>query len=287
MTVRHPITTTLIKRIEEFEGFDRIAQPLQQWAAKLVQPRPVRNALSGTNLGHPLHPMLTDVPIGTWLAAGVLDTVGGEAAAPAADLLVGVGIAAAVPTALSGLNDWSDTYGAETRLGFAHAAGNVAALGLFGASLVSRLAGKRSAGRALGYAGLATMTAGGYLGGHLSFVRGVNVNHTAFEERPSDWTDVAGDADIGEGASRKVHAAGATVLLHRRHGQLYALANTCSHLGGPLDEGKVDDGCVTCPWHGSVFRFDDGKIVRGPASTPQPTYETRIADGRIEVRATG
>lgn len=279
------LTTQLIERLEDFSGFDRLTKPLQRLASRMVEPRLVRNALSGTNVGHPLHPLLTDVPIGAWLSSALLDTIGGEALAPAADVLVGAGIAAAVPTALSGLNDWSDTYGPETRLGFAHAAGNVGALGLYATSLVARLLGKRAAGRTLGYAGLTTMMGSAYLGGHLSFVRGFNVNHTAFEEQPTEWTPVASDADLGEGAAVKVDAAGAGVLLHRRHGRLYALANTCSHLGGPLDEGKVDDGCVTCPWHGSVFRFDDGKIIRGPASTRQPTYETRVSDGRIEVRA--
>jgi len=280
-----PITATLIKRIEQFEATDRITKPLQRFASRLVQPRLVRNTLSGTNLGHPLHPMLTDVPIGAWLAAGLLDSVGGEASETAADLLVGAGIAAAVPTALSGLNDWSDTYGPETRLGFAHAAGNLVAVSLYAASLASRVTGRRGAGRALGYAAFGTMMTGAYLGGHLSFVRGVNVNHTAFEQRPTEWTDVAADTDIGDGAMAKVSAGGASVFVHRRNGRLYALANTCSHLGGPLDEGKVEDGCVTCPWHGSVFRLDDGSIVRGPASTPQPMYETRVNDGRIEVRA--
>lgn len=282
-----PVTTALIKRIEGFEGFDKITEPLQKLASRLVEPRVVRNALSGTDLGHPLHPLLTDVPIGTWLAAGLLDTVGGKAAEPAADLLVAAGVAAAVPTALSGLNDWSDTYGEETRLGFVHAAGNAVALGLYAASLACRLAGHRSRGRMLGFAGFAAMSGGAYLGGHLSFVRGVGVNHTAFEERPGDWTDVAADADLAEGATLKVDAAGAAVLLHRRNGRICALDNVCTHAGGPLDEGSVADGCVTCPWHGSVFRLEDGTVVRGPASTPQPGYETRVSDGRIEVRAAG
>ncbi len=280
------LTAQLIRRIEDSTAVDRVTKPLQRLASRMVEPRLVRNTLSGTNLGHPLHPMLTDVPIGAWLASAVLDKVGPAGSEPAADLLVGAGIAAAVPTALSGWNDWSDTYGPETRLGFAHAAANSVALACYSASLAARALGKRGAGRALGYAGLTTMTAGGYLGGHLSFVRGINVNHTAFEHRPTDWTDVAADTDVGEGATLRVTAAGAPVLLHRRHGSLYALANTCSHMGGPLDEGKVDDGCVTCPWHGSVFRLDDGHIVRGPASTPQPVYQTRVVDGSIAVRAT-
>jgi nitrite reductase/ring-hydroxylating ferredoxin subunit/uncharacterized membrane protein len=274
-----------IRRIEDFDATDKLTKPLQQFASRVVEPRLVRNTLSGTNLGHPLHPMLTDVPIGAWLAAALLDTVGGETAEPAADLLVGAGIVGAVPTALSGLNDWSDTYGAETRLGFAHAAGNVVALSLYATSLASRLTGNRSAGLALGYAGLVSLMGSAYLGGHLSFVRGINVNHTAFENRPTDWTDVAADSDLLDGATMKVDASEATILLHRRAGRVYALANTCSHMGGPLNEGELADGCVTCPWHGSVFRLDDGTIVRGPASTPQPTYDVRLSGGRIEVRA--
>jgi nitrite reductase/ring-hydroxylating ferredoxin subunit/uncharacterized membrane protein len=246
----------------------------------------VRNTLSGTYLGHPMHPVLTDIPIGSWVAAAVLDVIGGTRQAAAADLLIGVGVATAVPTAAAGLNDWSDTYGPETRVGLVHAAGNITALALYTASLVARWAGRRRVGRALSLAGLASTLGSAYLGGHLSFVRGVNVNHTAFETRPAEWTDVAADHDVGEGQTVKVDAAGAGVLLHRRDGRLYALASTCSHLGGPLHEGKTSDGCITCPWHGSVFRLDDGRIVRGPASTAQPTYETRVANGRVEVRAT-
>jgi nitrite reductase/ring-hydroxylating ferredoxin subunit len=190
-----------------------------------------------------------------------------------------------VPTALSGLNDWSDTHGPERRVGIVHAAANSTALMLYAASLTARMRGRRGVGRALGFAGLGALAVGGYVGGYLSFVKGVNVNRTAYEDRPSDWTPVASDADLGDGATLKVDAAGALVMLHRSDGRIYALANTCSHMGGPLDEARFADGCVSCPWHGSTFRLDDGTIVRGPASTPQPVYETRVRDGRIEVRA--
>jgi nitrite reductase/ring-hydroxylating ferredoxin subunit/uncharacterized membrane protein len=275
----------LVKRIERLDALDQVAKPLQQLVSRCVSPRAVRNALSGTNLGHPLHPMLTDVPIGMWSAAAVLDAVGGRRARPAADLLVGAGIAAAVPTALSGLNDWSDTYGTDTRVGLVHASSNTTALLLYTASLATRMSGRRGVARALGFAGLGLLATGGYLGGYLSFVRGVNVNRTAFEDRPADWTRVAADVDLADGTPLKATAGAASIMLYRKDGRVHALANTCSHMGGPLDEGTVDDGCVTCPWHGSTFRLDDGSIVRGPASTPQPTYEVRVADGQIEVRA--
>lgn len=279
------VTDWFLRRIEEFEKADRLGAPLQRLAARLTAPRAVRNALSGTQLGHPVHPMLTDIPIGSWVGAGLLDTVGGQSGERAADLLVAFGIVAAVPTALAGLNDWSDTYGPDSRVGLAHAAGNTLALALYAGSLTARALGRRRAGRALGHAGLGAMSVSGYLGGHLSYARGVNVNRTAFEDRPTEWTSVAADADLAEGATVKVDAGGAPVLLHRSHGRLFALANTCTHLGGPLNEGEIHDGCVTCPWHGSVFRLVDGKVVRGPASSPQPTYQTRLTDGQIEVRA--
>ncbi|MGP4003238.1 Rieske (2Fe-2S) protein, partial [Streptomyces sp. 8N706] len=153
------------------------------------------------------------------------------------------------------------------------------------ASFVVHRRGHRQPGRMLAIAGYGVMITGAYLGGHLAFVNVVNVNRTAFEDRPGEWTPVLPDSDLAEGEHRKVHAGAAPVLLHRLDGQVLALSSTCSHMGGPLDQGEVADGCVTCPWHGSTFRLADGGIIRGPASTPQPAYETRLHDGQIEVRA--
>lgn len=273
------------RRLERADELDKAAKPLTGMVGRAVRPRVVRNLLSGTNQGHPLHPMLTDLPIGAWVMSALLDAAGGPAAEGAADLLVAAGVVTAVPTAASGLNDWSDTYGSETRVGLVHAALNTTALSLYLASLVARARGRRRGGKALGLAGLGMLLGGGYLGGYLSFVMGVNVNRTAWEHPPDQWTPVLADTELAEGEHRKADAGGAPVLLYRTGGQVYALASTCSHMGGPLEEGTISDGCVTCPWHGSIFRFADGAIVRGPASTPQPCYQTRIQDGRIEVRA--
>jgi nitrite reductase/ring-hydroxylating ferredoxin subunit/uncharacterized membrane protein len=273
------------RRVERMEALDRVAKPVAGAVGRAVRPRIVRNLLSGTNLGHPLHPMLTDLPIGAWTMATLLDAVGGAAAAPAADLLVGAGVVAAVPTAASGLNDWSDTHGAETRVGLVHAAANTTALSLYIASLVARLRGRRRPGRVLGQLGFAVLAAGGYLGGHLGYVRGVNVNHTAWHERPDEWTAVLPDSELAEGQSRAVDTAAGRILLARCAGQVLALDSVCTHAGGPLEEGVVADGYVTCPWHGSMFRLADGEIRRGPASTPEPGFETRVLGGQIEIRA--
>jgi nitrite reductase/ring-hydroxylating ferredoxin subunit len=275
----------LIRRLERTERLDRCARPVAAAVGRAVRPRVVRNVLSGTYVGHPLHPMLTDLPIGAWGASALLDAVSGRSAERAADLLMAAGVLAAVPTAASGLNDWSDTYGADKRVGFVHASVNTAALSLYLASLTARLRGKRTCGKIVGLAGLATLLAGSYLGGHLSFARGVNVNRTAWQQGPADWTPVLPDVDLGVGEHRLVTAAGVPVLLYRTAATVWALANTCSHMGGPLDEGTIADGCVTCPWHGSIFRFTDGSIVRGPASSAQPCYEARVFGDHIEVRA--
>lgn len=278
-------THELVRRIEGFSALDKVAKPVAGLVGKAVQPRVVRNLLSGTYLGHPAHPMLTDVPIGAWTMSALLDIAGGAKSEPAADLLVGAGILSAIPTAATGLNDWSDTIGGDRRIGAVHASANVVALSLYVASLLARRNGGRGTGKLLGLAGFGVLIAGAYLGGHLSFAKGVNVNHTFLEYRPHEWTTVLAEAELADGELRRVSAGDVSVLLVREDGQIRALANTCSHAGGPLDEGELADGCVICPWHGSAFRLSDGHIARGPATVPQPAYETRVRGGKIEVRA--
>jgi nitrite reductase/ring-hydroxylating ferredoxin subunit/uncharacterized membrane protein len=280
-----------VSRLERLEFLDRVAEPVRKAAHALVRPRAVRNALSGIPTGHPLHAVLTDVPIGAWSMAALLDVKGvlggdgGRGSDAAADLLVAAGLAAAVPTAAAGLNDWSDTYGPTERVGLVHAAANTAALGLYAASLAARRAGRRPAGRALALAGLGVLTVGGYLGGHLTYSKGVKVSHTAYHEGPLDWEDVLGEDELEGGAPKVVQLGEIPLLVMRDGGRIVALDNVCTHAGGPLNEGTFEGGCVTCPWHGSQFRLADGAPVLGPASAPQPSYETRVRDGRIQVRA--
>lgn len=251
-----------------------------------VLPRgPVKDALSGTFLGHPLHPLLTDVPIGSWTSAVMLDWIGGSDSRTAARRLVAAGILAALPTAAAGYSDWADTeMSSDTvrRTGLVHAAANVAALGMFTASYLARRRGR--GGRLLALTGAGAMAAGGHLGGHLSFVEGVGVNQTVFEKHPEDWTPTVSEDDLSEGRPVCARAGDVDVLIVRDGEGIHALDNRCTHRGGPLHEGEVADGCVSCPWHGSRFRLADGSIVQGPATSPQPQYETRVIDGRVEVR---
>jgi nitrite reductase/ring-hydroxylating ferredoxin subunit len=228
--------------------------------------------------------MLTDVPIGSWTSAFFLDLFGGEAAEPAADTLVALGVVTALPTAAAGVADWSDTIGPDSRVGLVHALSNVAAVALYSLSWLARRRGDRGRGLALGYLGATVATVGGYLGGHLSYRRGVNVNRTAWLTAPSEWVRVAAADDVPVGEAVRVTADDVDVVLVHDGTQIHALADVCSHLGGPLHEGSLADGCISCPWHGSTFRLDDGTVVRGPATAPQPAFETRVSDGEVAVR---
>ncbi len=276
----------IASRVGKVQALDRATGPLARAAKKLVPPGALKDALSGSQLGHPLHPALTDVPIGSFTAATVLDLLGGRRSRGSVDALLAFGIIATIPTAGAGLADWSDTFGSEQRVGLVHAMSNVAALSLFTGSLVARRSGRRGLGRALGLIGMTALATGGYLGGHLTYARGVGVNHAFDEPELTDWTAVMDAADLQSGSPTRVEADGATILLYRASDRIFAIGSRCSHAGGPLQEGKIDDSgmCVQCPWHGSVFRLEDGSVVHGPASVPQAAYDVRTHDGRIEVR---
>jgi nitrite reductase/ring-hydroxylating ferredoxin subunit/uncharacterized membrane protein len=274
-----------MKRLEQAEGLDEPAEKLVGLVGPAVRPRLVKNALSGTWLGHRFHPLLVPLPIGFWSGALIFDLIATRRARWAADVLVGSGIAAAVPTAAAGLSDWADAEPEGRRVGLVHLSCNTLALVCYSASLVARLLGRRKTGVGLGLAGAAAISVGGYLGGHLSYVQGVGVERRRFAGGPKEWTAVLDAAELAEGAPRVVRADDTEILLIREGNRLYALWASCTHEGGPLAEGSFADGCVTCPWHGSTFRLADGHVVRGPAAASQPVYEARVTDGKVEVRA--
>jgi nitrite reductase/ring-hydroxylating ferredoxin subunit/uncharacterized membrane protein len=267
------------------ESLDQVAEPLAK-AVERAAPAgsTVNEALSGTALGHPLHPPLTDVVIGAWTSAVALDWLGGKRGRPAADRLVALGVLSALPTAATGLNDWATLDGPTRRLGLVHGTTNVVATGLFGTSWLARKAGRRFFGKLLALAGYGTVSVGAFLGGHLTFRSGVGVDHTAFVEAPEDWTAVADEAGLRESEPVLIERAGVEILLVREGGSLYALLDRCAHQGGPLHEGKVEDGCVICPWHSSRYRLSDGVALSGPTAHPQPALRLRVIDGKVEVR---
>lgn len=272
----------------ELEALDAPAKRLAKVVRSALPGGPVKDVLSGTFLGHPLHPLLTDLPIGSWTSALMLDWVGGPESRTGARRLIAAGILAAIPTAAAGYSDWADTEVSSPtvrRTGVVHAAANVTALGFFTASYLARRRGR--GGRALALTGAGALAAGGHLGGHMSFAEGVGVNQTAFEDGPGDWTPTVTEDELAAGRPVCARAGDVNVLIVRDGDGIHALDDRCTHRGGPLHEGEVADGCVTCPWHGSRFRLTDGSVERGPASSPQPLYETRVSDGRVEVRRAG
>jgi nitrite reductase/ring-hydroxylating ferredoxin subunit/uncharacterized membrane protein len=249
--------------------------------------RRLKNAAHGTWLGHPLHSALTDVPIGAWMTATVLDAAeaqtGDAGYGRAADVAIGFGLAGAAGAAVTGLTDWSETDGAAKKLGLVHGLVNIAATTMFAASLVLRRRGSRGAGRTASLAGLVTVFTGAYLGGTLVYDAKIGVDHS---DAPPDagFAPVVPSSDLGEGGKRKVALGDGDAVIVRQHGAVCALAEHCSHLGGPLSEGTLNDGSIVCPWHGSEFALADGRVINGPATHAQPTLEAREANGEISLR---
>ena len=210
--------------------------------------------------------------------------VGGEDAEDGADRLVGIGILASLPAIASGLSEWADTIGPDRRTGLVHAWANSAALTLYGASFLAHKSGRRGLGVTLGLLGGGAMGVGGWIGGHLSYGHGVGVDATTFEYPPTEWTAVLAESDLAKGEPRHVDFGGVAALVTKIDGRIAAISNSCMHRGGQLDGGSVEDGCVECPIHQSIFSLEDGSVVRGPATAPQPTYDVRVRDGQVELR---
>ena len=273
-------------KLERAKQLDPVVEAVSGVASKVLPPGPVKDALHGRWLGHPLHPLMITLPIGLWSGALLLDFTGGSR--EAARRLVGTGVLAFVPTASAGWADWSElgAFHEPKRVGLVHAAANGFSAALFGASWLARRNGDDRRGRVLALFGAAGVTVGGYLGGHLSYSQGVGVNRNAdADQSPADWADAAAVADLPADGLLRVEVDDQPIVLARSGGELYAMLATCTHYGGPLDQGQLVDGCVECPWHGSRFRLSDGSVARGPATAPETSYDVRTVGDRVEVRA--
>ena len=286
------MSDTALETIAQQTWLDPLAEPLSDAVHRAYDAagetgRRLKNAAHGTWLGHPLHSAVTDIPLGAWATALVLDiadvATGDRGYGRSADVAIGFGLAGAAGAAVTGLTDWSETDGSAKRLGLTHALVNIAATALFATSLAARLNGNRASGRRLSVAGLLAVSAGAYIGGALVYGKRIGVTH-ADEGGAESFTPVLASGELTEGTKRKVDAGGTAVMVARQHGEACALAEHCSHLGGPLSEGTLKDGSVVCPWHGSEFGLADGRVINGPATNPQPCFETREENGAIEVR---
>ena len=244
--------------------------------------------LHGKWLGHPLHPVLTDITIGAWTFGAVFDGIGAmtgdKATQRMADRLTAVGTASAIPTALAGVTDYSTLPKGSANTGTSHALLNGASLALYGMSLLDRRRGRRRRGLLLSAAGLAANMASAWLGGHLVFREKVGVDHSERFSGPRRWTSVIGVEELASGQAKRVELDGKSIMVYREGDQAYAIGAVCSHAGGPLEEGDVRGCYVECPWHHSVFDIRDGSIRHGPATNPQAAFDARIQGGKVEVR---
>jgi nitrite reductase/ring-hydroxylating ferredoxin subunit/uncharacterized membrane protein len=249
----------------------------------------LKNVMHGTTvLGHPLHPALTDLPLGAWTVGVLADwlfVATGRIPPVAGDLALAVGLATGILAALAGFTDHHETIDFERRNATLHGLAMTLVLLMDAVSGVLR----RSPDTRLSAIVLSTVAwlvalAAAYVGGHLTFALGTVVNHNAFYAGPKDYVRVGARKDFPEGEMRRVDASGLPVVILRRNGLLHAMGAVCCHAGGPLDEGKLEGDVVTCPWHFSRFRFSDGHVVGGPATFDQPPLLVRERGDVVEVK---
>jgi len=283
---------TIANVIDKQNWVEKSGDPIQKFLKQFLgASRPVKDALHGTWLGHPLHPVLTDIPVGAWTLALALDAfeamTGRHELAAGADFAIGAGLLGAVGSAVTGITDWSETDGRAKKVGFVHALFNVAATSLYTASWVLRKRrSSRQSGIALSLLGYFVAAGGAYLGGHLVFGEQVGVDHTATADatKPEKFTTAMKLADLRDDKPTRVVVDGVAILLVKREDLIFAISETCPHLGGPLSEGKLVGDAIECPWHGSQLALSDGHVVSGPTTFPARCFDVRVRLGEIQVR---
>ena len=285
--------THMQRIVDALPFLDKVADGVQPRVQAAVEAggTTARNVLDGVWFEAPLHPALTDVPIGSWTAAAAFDgldlATGSKAMRNAADASLAVGVVGALGAAVTGLSDWRYLSGGSRRMGIAHALLNTIGLVLSVASLILRAAGRRNAGRLTFLAGYSVSGMAAHLGGELSYHYGIRVDHNAFQRGgPDEFTPVLDEDELRENSMLRVEVDGAAVLLSRSSsGDICAISAVCNHFGGPLEQGDREGDTVVCPWHKSRYNLCSGEAIDGPTVFPQPLYETRVRDGKIEVKA--
>ena len=252
--------------------------------------RGITDLLHGIPIGHPLHPILTDIPIGAWTFSVLYDVLSmlmpfNRKYKQTADELTALGVISAIPTAIAGLADYSTIKEEASDYGLLHGILNLSGLLLYVLSWRARRRDHRLTG--IGYAmlGMTVLTASAWLGGEMVYRLRVGANHSPDPETPEKWTAVLPSSELVEGQPQAVDVDGQRALLYRDGDGVYAISAVCAHAGGPLDEGKFYNGCVECPWHNSVYDLKTGQVVHGPSVYPQPRYEVRVTNGQIRLRA--
>jgi nitrite reductase/ring-hydroxylating ferredoxin subunit/uncharacterized membrane protein len=284
----------IARALGDQEWLDGVATPVQEAIRRLFESagrggQAAKEFLHGSALGHPLHPALIELPVGAWTLAAIFDAIelaGGGQRGKIADQAIGVGVIGALGAAVAGITDWSETDGRAKRIGLTHGVMNVTATGLYVLSLLLRRR-SRSKGISVGLMAFGVAMSASFLGGHLTYGEQIGVDHTATADqgKPEKYVAVLDASKLTENKPTRVTADGVTVLLVKQGDEIFALRETCTHLGGPLAEGKLEGNSIRCPWHGSRFCLTDGRVLDGPAVFPERVFDVRVREGRIEVRA--
>lgn len=283
----------LLDHLENATVLDPLANGIRGIVNAIVRPQWLRDVLHGVPLGHPLHPMAVQVPLGAWTSAALLDAVPGSARA--ARMLIAAGVVTALPAAAAGYTDWSQLHEQQSRVGVVHSGANLLATVLYTASFVQRVRGKGSNGKALGYLAFGVVAFGGFLGGHLSYRQAAGANHAEDVPHrvPQGWHPLGPLNELASGRLEHRMLGEIPLLVLRRGDDVHVLSDVCSHLSGPLHEGELtgtpmgSQQCVVCPWHGSTFSLETGEVVHGPATAPQSKFQTRVSGGILEVLLPG
>ena len=286
------LTRAIDRLLETQRWLEPLGDALQKFAGVLyggALGRATKTLLNGTWLGHPLHPVLTDVPLGAWTLAVVFDIISlftpSGVWRDGATLTIAGGIIGALGAFVTGYTDWSDTIDRERRTGLTHGLLNTLAILIYVVSILIRVTGgSHGAAVIISWIGYLVVISAAWLGGEMVFNIGTGVNHHAWQEVPTEWTPTIAATDVTSGKLVKVEARGTPILLYRTGETICAISETCSHAGGPLNEGTIEGNLVICPWHASRFDLCTGRVRGGPATISQVRYETRIPDGQIEVR---
>jgi nitrite reductase/ring-hydroxylating ferredoxin subunit/uncharacterized membrane protein len=279
----------IAERVERAHVLDPAVRGLSDSVVRALPAGARTDALHGVPFGQPAHPALVRLPLGCWTSAVLLDLFRGSDRA--SRVLIGTGIAGTVPALATGLADWSALHTGQQRVGLVHAACQTGAAVLFLGSLAARAGGRTGYGRALSASGLAVATVGSYLGGHLALRLGAGANHAEQVSHLSGlgWHDLGPLAELPDRRAVRRQLGYLSLLVYRQGTEVSVLSDRCSHLGGPLHQGRIvverGAACVACPWHGSTFVIADGTVIHGPATARQPSFETRVtADRRVELR---
>jgi nitrite reductase/ring-hydroxylating ferredoxin subunit/uncharacterized membrane protein len=252
------------------------------------QARQAADLFHGTWLGHPLHAVLTDLTIGAWVLGTLFDFLGlftrSKTTQRAADRMISMGNASAVPTALAGITDFSTIPHRATATGATHGLLNTVGLALNLLSARERKSGRQGSGVFLSTITSSLLLVTAWLGGELSYRYRIGVDKTGNPSGPEDWQPVMNDEDLVENQPVRVEAGGFPVLLYRHAGGIYAIGAVCGHEGGPLEKGSFNDLRVTCPWHQSVYDLKDGGVVHGPTVYAEPRFQVRVQNGKVEVK---